>query len=115
LPKTATGKVDRGALAAAPLSSSSADHSATNISNSAHQDLVRQIWLQVLGIQAVPEGVTFFDLGGDSLGLVRVQAEINKFTGQQVPLRKLIQLITVEKTASYLDTLRGIAKKYPID
>jgi acyl carrier protein len=44
----------------------------------------------------------FFELGGDSLGLARVHAELQKLIGRDFPVATLFEHITVRTLATHL-------------
>jgi amino acid adenylation domain-containing protein len=104
LPLTASGKIDRRAIAALPLEVSEAQDPADEVLP--HSDLQRAIaaiWQQVLGMDHVPLRRNFFDLGGHSLLLVEVRARIEELTGRQIGMSDLFQFPTVESLAGFLD------------
>jgi len=101
LPLLPGGKVDRQALGtmalpAAPMRESTAPRSET-------ERLVAGLWAEVLGSDRVGIDESFFDLGGHSLLLARVQTLLAERLGRQVPLLKLIELPTAGALAAWLD------------
>src|SRR5271165_2628902 len=64
LPLTANGKVDRRALAEGRLPEIDVE------------EVIRETWTEVLGIPSPDSNTSFFDLGGSSLQLLRVQGQI---------------------------------------
>jgi len=102
LPMTSTGKVDRRAL---PLPENSEVLSET-VYQAPRTEMERhlvQIWENVL--ETTPVGVQddFFDLGGYSLLAVSLFYQIEKLTGQTLPLSTLFQASTIEKLANVLN------------
>jgi acyl carrier protein len=63
---------------------------------------ITQIWTDVLKNQKVGAKDNFFDLGGDSLKLLRVHAELEKYLGNELNVVDLFQYSTVEALASHL-------------
>ena len=100
LPLTPNGKVDRKSLPAprehvAP--SSSADPLMTP-----DQQRVAAIWRELLGIDRVGLRDNFFDLGGHSLLLVKLQVRLQRDLGSELPLVELFQHTTVQAQAELL-------------
>ncbi|KPI16614.1 amino acid adenylation domain protein [Actinobacteria bacterium OK074] len=67
LPVTENGKVDRTALTARPLSPTSAE-----LSSPADELPLAAVWREVLDLPEVSPDDDFFDLGGDSLRVIRL-------------------------------------------
>jgi thioesterase domain-containing protein/acyl carrier protein len=61
-----------------------------------------KIWEKVLGIQPISVRDNLFDLGGHSLIVIPIIAEIEKALNKKLPLATLFQLATVEQLASSL-------------
>jgi acyl carrier protein len=100
LPRTRHGKVDRGGLPAA-LPERPADLAYAAPATPAEQALAA-IWAEVLGIEAVGLDDNFFDLGGRSLLLVRVQACIEQRLGIAVSMVDLFRHPTIRHLARHL-------------
>ncbi|MEM1451769.1 MAG: amino acid adenylation domain-containing protein [Planctomycetota bacterium] len=80
LPRTGTGKVDRGALpdpadVAAPTADTA--HGADAPANETERTLL-PIWRDVLGLESVPREASFYELGGDSLLSIRIIARAHR-------------------------------------
>jgi amino acid adenylation domain-containing protein len=98
LPATPNGKVDRRALPAPrPVR-----REAAVAPRSAEEKDLAQIWCDLLEIEAVGVRDNFFDLGGHSLLLARVQAEINRRLGVELSIIDLFQYPTIETLARHL-------------
>jgi amino acid adenylation domain-containing protein len=63
------------------------------------EELIAQIWTEVLGVESVGRRDNFFHLGGHSLLAARVLARIQEMLGPQLPLRALFRAPTVETLA----------------
>jgi len=86
MPLTASGKIDRKALAARPLPESTVGKpAATSASDSLVSELC-QIWAGALGSRNVHPDDDFFALGGHSLVAARLVAEATQRTGITVSL-----------------------------
>jgi acyl carrier protein len=106
LPLLPGGKVDRGALgrtavpAAAPAREPAVPRNET-------ERLLAALWAEVLGLERVGIDESFFDLGGHSLLLARVQTLLAERLGREVPLLKLIEHPTVGALAAWLEGGEG--------
>ncbi|MEW5631253.1 amino acid adenylation domain-containing protein [Streptomyces hydrogenans] len=96
---TANGKVDRAALPAPEpvrAGESVAPRDAT-------ERAVARVWGRLLGTDRIGVHDSFFDLGGTSLDLTRLRAEIRREFGADLDVRDLYAAPTVERTAMLLD------------
>jgi amino acid adenylation domain-containing protein len=100
LPHTPNGKIDRRALpppAAARPAAGQVAKPAT-----ATEERIASIWRDVLGLPAVGADDNFFDLGGHSLLLTRVQVRLDQEYPGRVSLTELFQYPTVRTLAALL-------------
>jgi acyl transferase domain-containing protein len=65
------------------------------------------IWREVIGVKDVGVHDDFFELGGDSLLALTLMGQIERVTGQQLPLASLIKAPTIHKLAEMMRTSRG--------
>jgi acyl carrier protein len=100
LPLTPNGKVDRKALPAPAAHAPSP--TAPEPVMSAPQQRVAASWRDVLGLPRVGLHDNFFDLGGHSLLLVKLQVRLQRDFGVELPLVELFQRTTVEAQAERL-------------
>lgn len=100
MPLNPIGKIDRAAL---PLPTASAPVAAP-ISTALEQSVAR-IWKDILGLAEVSVDSPFFDIGGHSLALARVQAQLHSQLGVHVDMMTLLQLPTIRKLATHLATV----------
>ncbi|MET0396555.1 MAG: amino acid adenylation domain-containing protein, partial [Longimicrobiaceae bacterium] len=98
LPLTPTGKLDRRALPA-PDAPPMADDAEPRTEL---ERAVAAVWAEVLGVPAVGTGASFFDLGGDSLLVVRAAARLEAELGRPVPALALFQHTSVAALARHL-------------
>jgi acyl carrier protein len=70
------------------------------------EQLVAEIWCEILGITQVGAESNFFDLGGHSLLATRVMNRIRERCGVELPLRVLFEFPTVVTLAAKLDAAR---------
>ncbi|MEV0453123.1 amino acid adenylation domain-containing protein [Streptomyces sp. NPDC050600] len=99
---TGNGKVDRAALPAPEPSR--ADTSVGP--RDATERAVARIWAALLGTERIGVHDSFFDLGGTSLDLTRLRAEIRRELGVELDMRDLYSAPTVEMTAMLLEPSR---------
>ncbi|GAA0732761.1 non-ribosomal peptide synthetase [Dactylosporangium roseum] len=107
-PLTPNGKVDRARLAeqvraeaARAAVVSTAERPSPHTSKLAQ---VRAAWARVLNIEEVPVDVNFFDMGGHSLAMFRLQDALEEFTGSRPPVLALFRHTTVAEQVSYLES-----------
>jgi len=100
LPLTPNGKVDRKALRAPdtenlPLNAAFAPRTP-------EEQLLAEIWSQVLGVKQVGIRDNFFELGGHSLLATQLIAKVREAFQIELPLRSLFQCPTVESLAAVI-------------
>jgi acyl carrier protein len=105
LPLTPTGKVDRNALPP-PDGSRLLSHQGFIKPRTEIEELVAQVWREVLKLDKIGVDDNFFDLGGHSLLATRVVARLRTNFNIDLPLRKLFELPTVAALAEHVDCLR---------
>ncbi|HEX9668794.1 MAG TPA: phosphopantetheine-binding protein, partial [Thermoanaerobaculia bacterium] len=100
LPLTPNGKVDRRALLAlAARPQSDADYRAPQ---TAVEVTIAGIVREVLGVERVGLDDNFFDLGGNSLALVRVQSRLQAAFQRELPVFELFTNPTVSALGRHL-------------
>lgn len=106
LPRTPNGKIDRRSLSNLPLSSM-ADPDAEITVLTKTESTLKNIWVDCLPspmqVSFVRKDTDFFNVGGNSMLLVGVQARIKRKFGITVPLFKLFQASTVANMAAEID------------
>jgi amino acid adenylation domain-containing protein len=101
LPKNASDKLDRKALAALETRALSSGASYRAPSGEAETTLAA-VWRQVLGLDRVGAEDNFFELGGHSLLIPELQRAVEKVLGREVPLVRLLENPTVASQARAL-------------
>ncbi|HEX2206980.1 MAG TPA: non-ribosomal peptide synthetase, partial [Longimicrobium sp.] len=96
LPMTPSGKVDRRALPAPRAAAAPA------APLSRRERALAEVWRQVLGAGAVGPDDNFFDLGGNSLLLIRLAARLQDELGATVTAVELFRYPTVRALAAHL-------------
>ncbi len=69
----------------------------------AAEQLIAQMWGELLGVERVSATDNFFDLGGHSLLAVQVINKLKKRTGKALPLTALLEAPTVETLAALIE------------
>lgn len=113
-PLTPNGKIDRNAL---PLPDDQMRHDRTVpfvAPRTPMEVLLAGFWSDCL--QRKPIGVhdNFFDLGGDSLAMIRLSLEIEQATGLSFPLTSIFDAPTVAGMAAMLGRQKSIAGYTPL-
>ncbi|MBB4635035.1 non-ribosomal peptide synthetase [Longimicrobium terrae] len=99
LPMTPGGKLDRRAL---PAPAAAAPAEGAVVPAGGMEARMAAVWREVLGVAAVGMEDNFFDLGGHSLLLVKLQARVAAEFGVQVPVVELFQFPTARALAGRL-------------
>jgi hypothetical protein len=106
LPLTPSGKLDRRALPAPGRTAAADEYVAPGTPLEAE---LAEIWAEVLGVERVGRDHGFFQLGGHSLLMPRLQARIRERMGRQVPVVDLFRYPTVASLAGHLEAGEGAA------
>ena len=103
LPLTPNGKVDRRALPepGRPVATGG------ELPQGPSEDLVADVWREVLQLNAVGRDNDFFDLGGDSLLAGRVLTLLRRRTGADVSLRLVFEHTRLADLAAALPAVAG--------
>ncbi|MFY1616016.1 amino acid adenylation domain-containing protein [Micromonospora sp. WMMD736] len=102
LPVTSSGKLDASRLPAPAVAR--ADLGAAYVApDGAVERAIADTWRAVLGLDDVGADDNFFDLGGTSLLLARVQTRLADRLGRPVPAVELFRYPTVAQLARFLD------------
>lgn len=102
LPNTPNGKVDRAALTGIGKTRSRLSHIFVAPQTRLERDIA-STWESVLRVERVGLHDNFFDLGGHSLLMVRLLAQLRKSVSHDVSLIDLFQYPTVSSLAQHLD------------
>ena len=95
LPQTPNGKLDRRALPAPPLPGAAATEVTQARARTPVEEVLREIWCEVLGAEQLSVEANFFDLGGHSLLATQVMSRAEKVFGVRLELRQLFEQPTV--------------------
>ena len=102
MPLTASGKVDRKALA--DLAARPATESVAYVAPEGEiEELLAGIWREVLSQDRIGRHDRFIDLGGHSLTAIRLSARISDAFDLEVPLHRIFELPTIALQGDYLE------------
>ncbi|MEH2337088.1 amino acid adenylation domain-containing protein [Nostoc sp.] len=104
LPVTPSGKVDRRALPAQDLNNEITDKYVAP--RNPIEELLAQIWAQVLKVEQIGIHDNFFELGGHSLLATQLVSRIRNIFKVELPLRELFTNATVAELARSLEQLQ---------
>lgn len=100
LPKTPNGKVDIRALPDVSF-----DNAIKNINpQNEIEDVLYHIWCEILNLDTVSLDENFFDVGGHSLLLIKVQNQIKKELDIDISVIELLEYTTIHSLASYISS-----------
>jgi acyl carrier protein len=101
LPLTAHGKIDRAALPAPPVAQLELEKSFAPPRNSVEQVLA-EIWQQVLNVERIGIREDFFEMGGHSLLAMQVASRVREDLGIELPIAAVFSCPTVAGLGEYL-------------
>ncbi len=102
LPLTVNGKVDRRSLPAPDLDAR-ATGTGTDAPKSPIEEMLAQVWRQVLEVERVEAESDFFALGGHSLLATRLVSRIREVLGVELPLRAIFEAPTLRELAARVE------------
>ncbi|KPQ34874.1 MAG: Non-ribosomal peptide synthetase module [Phormidesmis priestleyi Ana] len=105
LPKNANGKIDRQAL---PAPDWQASQQALVPPRTPLEEKLVALWQSVLNVDAIGITDNFFDMGGNSLLVMRLFSEIEALLGQRLPLVDIFSAPTVEQMATRLEQIESL-------
>ncbi|PYV47849.1 MAG: non-ribosomal peptide synthase [Acidobacteria bacterium] len=107
MPLTPNGKIDRNALPT--VSSANEDHAHAEWPTPADpmENMIASVLRRVLAIENIGSNSNFFDLGADSLSILRVAVKLEELLGREVVVIDLFRNPTVKSLAEYLRGKEG--------
>jgi amino acid adenylation domain-containing protein len=104
LPLMPNGKVNRRALPA-PVLAQAAHRNGYVAPANAIEEMLTEIWAEVLDLERVSTADNFFELGGHSLLATRVTLRVREMFGVELPVRSIFET----------PTIRGLSRKILAD
>lgn len=101
-PWSPNGKVDRQALAENVSERHSREEKRMSSAYTSLEQIIRSAWCIVLGREDADLDANFFDLGGDSIRLVRLHQKLEVLLEKEFPLIQLFAYPTIRSMAQYL-------------
>ncbi|SNT18003.1 amino acid adenylation domain-containing protein, partial [Actinoplanes regularis] len=106
LPVTVNGKLDRAALPAPDVTEQVTGRAPAT----AMEEVLCQLFAEVLGIEFAPADASFFDLGGNSLSAMRLISRARAVLNAEVGVPDLFAGPTVADLADLIETSDGITR-----
>ncbi|HEU0053300.1 MAG TPA: phosphopantetheine-binding protein, partial [Longimicrobium sp.] len=100
IPLTPNGKLDRKALPAPDLASAEDRYVAPR---TAVEEVLAEIWAEVLRLERVGVHDSFFDLGGHSLLIMRLLAKVQATFDVEISIRTVFAMPTLEAMAGEIE------------
>ncbi|BAY84412.1 amino acid adenylation domain-containing protein [Calothrix parasitica NIES-267] len=102
LPITSNGKLDRRALPV-PKSIVTTKQTVYVKPETNCEKSVAEVWQEILKIEEVGINDNFFEIGGNSLLLVRTQVKLKEIFGQEISLVEMMKSPTISSLAKYIN------------
>ena len=112
MPLTANGKVDRGRLPDPELGGAGVDQVAPRTPT---EEVLAQVWAEVLKLDQVGVNEDFFELGGHSLLGTQVITRVRDIFNLSVGLRMLFEAPTISEFAEKVDVLEREKERERLD
>jgi acyl carrier protein len=100
-PRTATGKIDVQALSSPPEAPAQTKATYKPPQNEL-EELIAGFWQEVLFVEAIDRDDNFFDLGGHSLLLMKVNLKLKHHCGKEISLVEMFKYPTIATLAEFL-------------
>ena len=100
-PLTANGKINRNALPSPDLTTQTAS---LVLPRTANEEILAQIWAEVLGRESISIHDNFFELGGDSILSIQIIAKVNQ-KGLKITPKQLFEHQTIALLAAVAQTV----------
>jgi amino acid adenylation domain-containing protein len=102
LPRTASGKLDRSALAAVPLKLRTAEQAEVEPEIAAVLSRVRAAVCEVLGLATVASEASFFEVGGHSLAAVHLAEKLETELGLRIAVTAILERPRLRELAVWI-------------
>jgi len=71
------------------------------------ENLIANIWEEVLGIEKIGAHHRFFDIGGNSVNILQVSAKLKDVLKRDIPMMVLFRYPSISALAAYLEEWSG--------
>lgn len=102
-PVTPNGKIDRKALPKPQLTAIVKNNDELVEPVTETEKTMVGLWEKYLGIKNIGTTDNFFELGGHSIVAVQIMVDIEKMTGQRLPIAILFEYPTIRQLAQWID------------
>jgi amino acid adenylation domain-containing protein len=103
IPLTAHHKIDLDALPS-PLEHTLSTDVVLESPNLETEQIISDIWCEVLGLKEVGKDDNFFEYGGNSLEIIKVNSKLKEFFNRDIPILSLFKYPTVRSLAAHLNS-----------
>lgn len=107
-PITPSGKIDKKSLPLPGISTVLETQNTKQILPDNLEEKLSNIWKELLNIDEVRLNDNFFDLGGDSLLMGRLQIKLSSVLGEQINIVDLFQYPTIKSFTEFLNQKKNI-------
>jgi tyrocidine synthetase-3 len=106
VPLTPNGKIDMKALDKSALEL--APGAAYREPQNEMEKTIAQVWKQVLNLDKVGIYDNFFDVGGNSLNIIKIKNALKEILGKDIPIVNMFTYTTIESFSRYLQEEEGV-------
>src|SRR5581483_9288714 len=99
LPRTSSGKIDRQALGQVGERQEGGEERGGREGKTDLEEVLGQIWAEVLEVEEVEREANFFELGGHSLLVTQLLAQVQKVMQVELPVTALFEAPTLGELA----------------
>ena len=91
------------------------EHLRSGIDNAAseneNEQIISDMWKEILGISNIGTHDSFFDLGGDSLQATQLNSRLRKIFNVELPMQRFFEFPTIRETASAVEEVLADQRK----
>jgi acyl carrier protein len=109
MPLTPSGKIDRKALPVPEVPGPDAAEESNTAPGSSLEKSVAASWQEVLQLDRISVYDNFFEKGGNSLDIIKVNALLKQDLGKEIPVMVLFEYTTIRSLTRYLSEQYGDA------
>ncbi|GAB4243673.1 MAG: hypothetical protein Kow0049_33330 [Stanieria sp.] len=107
LPLTANGKIDRNALKKIKLKGNLPIAPTKNLPRNQQEQIIAEIWQEILQKENIDVNDNFFDVGGHSLLLAQVQEKLESSFQMNLTITDLFKYPSISSLANYLNQIEN--------